>query len=230
VIPTLISNAESQVQQGLNSTAVSLPDPWSKPLPGLAGPQRSGRLRHISFTPDGVDLSLAMPPASDPSAPPLATIKPTSFPASVRAAIGLSVIVRDDLLKVASSLTVAWTVRRKDTNEVIASATKAYLDPVGNGLIMQHHSAALYHVDEYDVRCSVRLTLGNQTGCSLARPVVMVKPAVTKGGRHCRIRSVSRVRVPAAPPTVEPRTAPGPERRATPRRSIPLTRRRLIKT
>lgn len=164
VIPGLIESAESQVRNQLNKQSPGFPDQWSIPLPGLTTPEWAGAIKNISFTPEGVDVAVNTMPMTDPDSLPLATIAPATWPAGDRSPIRLSVKVRDDLARFADELMVSWTVRRADTNAVVASGHRKYTHPSGNGVHIDHHSSELYYVDAYHVRCRIRLSRGGQTG------------------------------------------------------------------
>lgn len=162
IVPGLVEGAENQVQGSLNAESRPFPEPWSRPLPGLMTPPWNGAITQVSFSPEGIDVAVRTGPQLEQL--PRAVMAPKAWSAANRNPIALSVAVRADLARLADHLRVAWTVRRIDTNAIVASDDRAYTDPLGNGPSIQHHSEALYYVDAFDVRCSVLLTIGAQTG------------------------------------------------------------------
>jgi len=166
VIPALAEGIEKQAEAGINSGANShgIGARTSRPLPGLAAPLWNNAIKYVCANAEGIDLGVITYPAQDLLKEPMATIAPASWPASSRQPIRMTVTVRDDLAALAASLTVKWRVRRGDTWKTVATATKPYNDPSGNGVLIPHHSEALYLVDQFLVRCSLELTIGGQTG------------------------------------------------------------------
>ena len=167
VIPGMLATAQNLAQSGVQSAVngVEFPAPWSAPLPGLETPAWSGSIKYVSLTPTAVDLAVTMSPSSDVDAEPLATITPSAWPASNKSPIQVTVKLRDDLETLSgNNMMVSWSVQRADTKQRVAEARKAYTDPNGNGVLVEHHTPELYFVDAFIVRCTVTVTLGNQTG------------------------------------------------------------------
>ena len=166
VIPGLVENIESQAQDGVNSGAntMGIPAASANPLPGLTAPIWNSGIKYLCVTPESVDFAISTAPDHDMLKDPLATIAPASWPASSKQPISMTVTLRDDLEKLGANITVKWRVRRSDTQELILTATKAYDDPAGNGVLIPHHSQELYFVDQFAVRCTIELTVGGQTG------------------------------------------------------------------
>jgi hypothetical protein len=133
-------------------------------LPGLTAPIWNSGIKYLCVTPEGVDLAISTAPDHDLLKDPLATFAPASWPASFKQPISMAVTLRDDLVKLGANITVKWRVRRSDTQELILTASKAYDDPAGNGVLIPHHSQELYFVDQFLVRCTIELTIDGQTG------------------------------------------------------------------
>lgn len=165
IIPSLVQNAESQVQASLQGSVNSagLPEPWSAPLPGLNTPDWDGMIRYLSITPSSLDLAIYEWPDTDPNAEPVAVIKPDHWEASNKNPIAVTVKLRSDLEKM-QNLMLRWTVQRADTKQVVASGVKSHFGPASNGILVPHHTAELYHVDAFIVTCTVSLSVGGQVG------------------------------------------------------------------
>ncbi|HEV2777975.1 MAG TPA: hypothetical protein VGX25_01115 [Actinophytocola sp.] len=164
VLPSIVGNVENLIQQNINNTSPAIPGNWTIPLFGLAGDGIGASLKYLSITQESIDAAATVAAGSALANQPLGVLAPTSWPATNREPIALSVKLREDLEAMADDLTVVWTVRRADTNAVIATGTRAYDDPDGNGITIPHHSPELYHVDRYTVRARVRLATGGQVG------------------------------------------------------------------
>ena len=166
VIPGLVENIESQAQNGMNSGAntMGIPAATGNPLPGLTAPIWNSGIKYLCVTPESVDLAINTAPDHNLLNDPVATISPTSWPAALKQSIRMTLTLRDDLEELGANITVKWSVRRGDNWKVVATATKAYNDPAGNGVLIPHHSQELYFVDKFLVRCTVELTLDGQTG------------------------------------------------------------------
>jgi hypothetical protein len=166
VVPSLLASVEGTAQQQLSQAtgAAAFPEDWEAPLPGLSEPLWAGGIRYVSVAPDSIDVALDWWPRGDFEADPIGTITPRTWDVTDRAPIPLRLKLRSDFEAIAPDLMVSWTVRRADTNEVVASGNRTYDDPSGNGIAIPHHSAELYHVDTFVVRCRATLTLENQVG------------------------------------------------------------------
>jgi hypothetical protein len=161
------ANLGVNAQQKLQGQAYSLglPAPWLRPLPGLTQPNYNGMVRNVAFTHESVDVGLRLSAEPRLSSRPIAVFSTTDWPAYRRQPIPVTLKLRADWERLAASpIMLTWEVRRTDTNVVVATAVKRYDDPNGNGVSIPHHSEALYIVEAFDVRCSVTIALGNQTG------------------------------------------------------------------
>jgi hypothetical protein len=166
IIPGLMEQIEKQAQLGMNSGAntMGIPAASANPLPGLMAPIWNSGIKYLCITPESVDLAISTAPDHNLLKDPVATISPTSWPATLKQPIRMTVVLRDDLAKLGANITVKWSVRRGDTWKVVAIATKAYDDPAGNGVLIHHHSQELYFVDQFLVRCTIELTVSGTTG------------------------------------------------------------------
>jgi hypothetical protein len=166
IVPGVLENAESQSQQKLQDSVNRVAFPSERILapPGLKTPDWRVGIKYVSFTPESVDLGIDVGPITLKEEP-RATILPHSWQASNKSPIAVTLKLREDLEKLGGdNLMLAWTARRQDTGEIVASEVKAYNDPAGNGILLPHHSAKLYPVDAFDVNCTATLTLGSQIG------------------------------------------------------------------
>jgi hypothetical protein len=170
IVPGILENIESQTQQQLQSRAngLAVANAAVGPLPGLEAPDWwyfwQG-IRYLSLTPESLDLAFDIWPAMNPKEEPRATIVPDSWSAMSDGPLKLTLKLRDDLEKLGGdNLMVKWTVWRKNTGKVVASAVKAYNDPTGNGPSLSLHTPELYLADAFDVQCTASLTLGSQVG------------------------------------------------------------------
>jgi hypothetical protein len=167
---TLIEkNAENQTKQSLQSAANRLAFPTQSlgpPLPGLPDWWWQWVLiRYVSFTSESVDLAISVSPLKDYRDEPRATMSPDAWLATDKKPIAVSLKLREDLEKLGGpDLKLSWTVWTGDTGKIAAAAVKAYNDPLGNGVLIPHHSEDLYLVDSFVVECVATLTLGSQVG------------------------------------------------------------------
>lgn len=125
--------------------------------------------RYISVTADAIDIGFgtgASAPFSLPQDPSDgASISPDVWSVYDRRPIKTAVTLTPQWATlVRNKLQAVWEVRRKDTNAVVVTGSAPYLSVLGNGVSIPHHSQALYLVSEYVVRCTLTMTLGNQTG------------------------------------------------------------------
>jgi|GEM_PF-3132926 len=127
------------------------------------------RARYIALTHDGIDMGFgsgSFAPFALPGNPPQgAYITPVTWDAENRAPIITSVSVIPEWARLISGdLLAVWEIRRKDTNQIIATGTRRYVSSTGNGISIPHHSKDLYLVKEFIVRCRLTTTLQNQVG------------------------------------------------------------------
>jgi hypothetical protein len=151
----------SDVEKHMTGDVFTLPE-LSDTLPGLTTTSYSVSIANLSFTQEGIDVGAYL--STDLNLAPMATIVPTHQSVYNKSPIDVTLQLRDNMKKYTNQLKVSWTVRRGDTKQVVMSVSKNYNDPSGNGVHIPHHSANLYHLNSFDVSCSLMIGLGNQLG------------------------------------------------------------------
>jgi hypothetical protein len=168
IIPTLIGNIENQTANDIrkSTNAVPFPPPWSGPLPGTTRPTWEGMVKYVSVTPESLDMGISTWIAwSDRAEPPPAVISPPEWEATALDPIPVTLVLRDDLERLGGGgIQLRWEVYRADTGGLVATAVTPYFPKPANGVLIRHHSPALYAVEAFDVRCTATVTLGSQVG------------------------------------------------------------------
>jgi hypothetical protein len=167
LIPGLLQNAESLLQtegqHELGNPVFHLPTAFSEALPGLNKRTWGAALAGISITMESIDVAINAGGRDDEE--PRGIIVPQSCDARDISPIRLRLKLREDLERLGGDKVIlSWEVRRADTKQVIASGSKSYNDPGGNGIRFKRHTSELYAVDSFIVRCTASLTLGSQVG------------------------------------------------------------------
>jgi hypothetical protein len=161
------------------------------------------RVRYLSVSPDGIDIGRgtgAEPPFALPATPAGdAGISPGVWSVYDRSPIPVALHLGSNWNKLnQNNLQLFWEVRRKDTNAVIATATRAYNAPGSNGILVPHHTKDLYNVTEFAVSCRVMMTLGSAAGeiwsgkqtIIIADALDRSRPFVEWGGKYVHFSNV----------------------------------------